>query len=207
MNNYLKQDLISRITKCLKEENKRNSSDPDWKSLNIPFMIAPLVQLLENSPLDDLENYLKEWSIFDLYYDSDKTGGYSNGSVRLVTYKKNQTTFSEISNITYIFDFFRDERPYGYCECRLDEEDYREDKLCCGHGCDWDAPGIVVKKVIDMVNHPWEGDEHDFWEFEDSFYKVNDDLEAIKLEKERAARKKFLEASILEMQKELVKLG
>jgi len=207
MNDYLKQNLISRVTKCLKDENERNSSDSEWKALNVPFMIAPLAQLLENHPLKDLEDHLKEWSIFDLYYDTDKTGGYGEGSIRLITYKSSQLTFSEISNITYVFEFMRDERPYGYCECNPNDEDYREDKHCCGHGCDWDAPGVIVKKVLDIANHPWEGDEHDFWEFEDSFYKVNDDLEAIKLEKERAARKKFLEESILEMQNELEKIG
>ncbi|EXG87742.1 hypothetical protein K413DRAFT_4640 [Clostridium sp. ASBs410] len=208
MNNYLKQDLISRVSKCLKEENERNSSDPNWKSLNIPFMIAPLVQLLEISPLDDLEDHLKEWSIFNVTYYKDETGGYSNGSVVISFYRtKGDTTYADISDITYVIDFDIDERPWGYCECTSADEDYREDKQCCGHGCDWEAPGVSIKKVTNIAYHSWEGDEHDFWEFEDSFYKVNEVLEALKLEKERASRKKFLEENILEMQKELAKLG
>ena len=203
MNNYLKQDLISRITKCLKEENERNSFETDWESLNIPFMIAPLVQLLESDQLNNIEEHLKEWSIFDFYYNSDKTERCNYGSVRLVTYKKNHSTSSELSNIIYIFEFYRDDRSYGYCECNQDDEDYREDKHCCGHSCDWDAPGVVVKKVINIINHPWAGDEHDFWEFEDDFHKTHEDLRAEKLAKERATRMEYLKNSIHEMQNEL----
>ncbi|WP_143322849.1 hypothetical protein [Clostridium sp. HBUAS56010] len=207
MNDYLKQDLISRITKCLKEENERNSPDSDWTPLNVPFMLAPLMQVMENNPLKELEDHLKEWSIFDVNYCKDEADGYGNGFINISFYKtQSNKTYADFSDITYVINFNIDDRPWGYCQCLPTDEDYREDKQCCGHGCDWYAPGVSIKKVTNIISHNWKGDEHDFWEFEDSFYKVNEDLEAVKLEKERAARKKFLEENILEMQKELANL-
>lgn len=38
---------------------------------------------------------------------------------------------------------------------------------------------------MDVYQHTWDGDEHDFWDFEDDFYKSEFDLEEQKKKRDR----------------------
>jgi len=65
--------------------------------------------------------------------------------------------------------------------------DYREDKQCCGHGCDASFCEFSLHKVLHIISDSWEGDEHDYWDFEDEFYLSDKEL-AEKKEKEDKER-------------------
>jgi hypothetical protein len=41
-------------------------------------------------------------------------------------------------------------------------KDYREDKHCCGHGCDCTFCSFALYKVMHVGGDVWEGDEHDY---------------------------------------------
>ena len=107
---------------------------------------------------------------------------------------------------SYKIEFGKDDRSWGYCTCTNEDQDYREDKDCCGHGCDWTAPTISIKKIISLGNNGWTGDEHDYWDFEDNFYKSNDELAKGKEEQEKLDRIEYIETTIDELKNELLKL-
>lgn len=102
--------------------------------------------------------------------------------------------------------FSYDERNWGYCQCSPGDPDYREDKHCCGHGCDWEAPSVEVRKSFLVSNHSWSGDEHDYWDFEDKFYADDKEENKKKLLAEREYKIKNLKETIENAQKELKKL-
>ena len=54
-----------------------------------------------------------------------------------------------------------------------------------------------------MGKHSWDGDEHDYWDFEDEFYNVD---EKEKQEKQKQAKINRLKNQIEDLQKELDKL-
>ena len=110
------------------------------------------------------------------------------------------------SDYHYRFEFSYDTRDYGYCECTPDMPDYREDKHCCGHGCDWEAPSVEVRKSFLVSNHSWHGDEHDYWDFEDKFYADDKEENEKKLLAERECKIRNLKETIENAQKELKKL-
>lgn len=112
----------------------------------------------------------------------------------------------EVLDFEYEIVFDYDERNWGYCECNPSDLDYREDKHCCGHGCDWDAPSIKVRKSFLISEHSWSGDEHDYWDFEDKFYADDKEENEKKLLAEREYKIKSLKETIENAQKELKKL-
>lgn len=110
------------------------------------------------------------------------------------------------SDSRYELTFNYDEHNWGYCECKPGDPDYREDKHCCGHGCDWDAPSIEVRKSFLVSNHSWHGDEHDYWDFEDKFYESDNEENQKKLIAEREYKIKSLKETIENAQKKLKEL-
>ena len=93
-----------------------------------------------------------------------------------------------------------DERHWGFCQCSAGDEDYDERHSCCGHDCDWTAPAYSIEKVIDLGRKEWEGDEHDYWDFEDKFYNID---EKEKQEKQKQAKINSLKNQIEDLKKEL----
>lgn len=87
-----------------------------------------------------------------------------------------------------------------------EDKDYNKDHQCCGHGCDWDAPTVTVYKCYDVDRGARDGDEHDYWDFEDTFYKDNLELKARMEEEEKRRRIKLLEEQIASYQDDLKKL-
>lgn len=147
--------------------NKYHNKEDHKQILDIPFIISSLYQSFENKEekykefIFDLEKWCNYWFVVKNPSDDD---WYKIISIYVDSYD---------TEYHYELNFYYDERNYGYCECTPDMPDYREDKKCCGHGCDANFCTFELKKVIDIAGGSWQGDEHDYWEFEDSFYKAD----------------------------------
>ena len=62
------------------------------------------------------------------------------------------------------------------------------------------------KKKFSCIEHPWSGDEHDYWDFEDKFYADDKEENEKKLLAERERKIRNLKETIENAQKELKKL-
>ena len=209
--NNVKEDLINKIV----DELKRVNEDKEYRGereLNIPFMIAPLSQSLEQfgSLIKDLEDHT-HYRVN--YIEPEQENYYSNGTIE-ITLEKNDNELNEDekyikecdnyfhfpTDYSYKINFETDERDWCSCQCLEGDEDYDERHSCCGHGCDWTAPACYIEKVIEIGSKAWEGDEHDYWDFEDKFYNVDEK------EKQKQAKINRLKNQIEDLQKELDKL-
>ena len=212
--NNVKEDLIKRIVECLSKENEDREYHSKNK-LNIPFLIAPLSQSLEQ--FDSLIKDLEEHTDYRVtYIEPEQEKYYSNGIIE-ITLEKNDNELNEDekyikekneysyfpTDYSYKINFEMDERYWGFCQCSEGDKDYDERHDCCGHGCDWIAPAYSIEKVIDLGREEWGGDEHDYWNFEDKFYNVD---EKEKQEKQKQAKINRLKNQIEDLKKELDKL-
>ena len=207
--NNVKEDLINKII----DELKRVNEDKEYRGerrLNIPFMIAPLSQSLEQ--FKSLINDLEEHTYYGVtYIEPEQENYYSNGTIGITLEKNDNELDKEEKYIkeheeysyfptdyTYKINFEIDERDWKLCQCSEGDKDYDKKHNCCGHGCDWSAPACSIEKVIEIGSKVWEGDEHDYWDFEDNFYNID--------EKEKQAKINRLKNQIEDLQKELDKL-
>lgn len=201
------QNFIERLVEVLKYEN--TYGELNGKKLDVPFLVSVLCQDLTNnyecynefcSDLRDCDNY-------DIVIGEDN---YCICKVNVFIYNESENNNLECcveeSDFKYEITFSYDERNWGYCECSPGDPDYREDKHCCGHECDWEAPEFEIRKSYLVSKHSWDGDEHDYWDFEDEFYA--DDKEENEKKKliEREYKIKSLKETIENAQKELEKL-
>lgn len=160
------QNFIDKLIEELKYENELRKSSGEHE-LDIPFIISSLYQSFERD--EDRYNQF----ILDLYYHNyDLIINVSEDEIANVYI----TLDNEEALHEYELSFYYDERNWGYCECSPDMPDYREDKHCCGHGCDADFCSFTLNKIVRISNDTWHGDEHDYWEFEDEFYKKEEEL-------------------------------
>lgn len=199
--------ILNKFIDDLIKELKRENDDREYREkrkLNIPYIIAPIKQHLLDDVYKEFLTNLSKYT-YQINYNEDKFEGYTNGNVEINFYEKdsNDEYYTPAEKFSYRIEFTRDERNWGYCECSEDDEDYREDKHCCGHGCDWSAPEFRMYKVIDVGIDSWDGDAHDFWDFEDDFYKSDKELADEKAKKDKELKIKYLQDSINKMQKEL----
>ena len=196
------QKFIEQLVDAAKYENiYRELREVKGRKINIPFLVSALWQDL----ISNYEHYDK--FCFDL------RNCYEYNVVIVdddyYTCKACVTFFNEIMealDFEYEIVFDCDERNWGYCECNPSDLDYREDKHCCGHGCDWNAPSVEVRKSFLVSNHSWSGDEHDYWDFEDKFYQSDNEENERKMKEEREYKIKNLKETIENAQKELKKL-
>ncbi|WP_195966776.1 hypothetical protein [Clostridium sp. 1001283B150210_160208_E6] len=160
----IKQQFINKVI----DELERKVIN---KQYDIPFIIAPLEQRLDECTelLEDLKNH-------GYYIDTeniDEEDYWTYAKLRIGFYDiEDDEDDCNYLNFTYKIDFIRDERNWGYCTCSEDDEDYDARHKCCGHGCDWSAPSFTIRKEYYTGNYSWNGDEHDYWDFEDKFYNV-----------------------------------
>ena len=190
MQNNILQQFIDNLIEELKEENKDRKYN-DKKELNIPFIISSLYQSFENH-IDSYEEFINDLKTYFDYQiiirnPSNNYNGIIDVDVNLIQYKGYNDYEYDYPGYNYKICFFYDERDYGWCECTPDMEDYREDKHCCGHGCDASFCSFSLHKVVDVTSGSWDGDEHDYWDFEDEFYMNEKDL-AEKREQEKKKR-------------------
>ena len=195
LENYTLQTFLNRFIKELKRENE-NREYKNIIKLNIPFIISSLYQSFKNNE-ESYKEFIEDLKKYDDYNISiDDSANDYNGiidvHIGLVKYiERNDSDFAyddyDYPDYNYELQFFYDEHHWGYCQCTPDMEDYREDKKCCGHGCDASFCSFSLHKIVNLGGDTWNGDEHDYWEFEDEFY-ANDKELAEKREKERRER-------------------
>jgi len=189
LENSTLQKFLDSFVAELKRENE-NRKYHDTRELDIPFIISTLYQSFNNNKdeykelISDLEKWL-DYS-FVIENSTNDYDGIIDVEINLSKYgKESEEGYCEYStpNYGYKLCFSYEERNWGYCECTPDLEDYREDKHCCGHGCDAAFCEFELFKVTKVIRDSWHGDKHDYWEFEDQFY-TNDKELAEKREKE-----------------------
>ena len=193
------QNFIERLVEVLKYEN--TYGELNGKELDVPFLVSALWQdLMYNSKHYDVFcSDLRDCDNYDIVIEDSE---YYICKANVIIY--NEEVYGLI--FRYELTFSYDEHNLGYCECKPGDPDYREDKHCCGHGCDWDAPSIEVRKSFLVSNHSWSGDEHDYWDFEDKFYADDKEANEKKLLAERECKIRNLKETIENAQKELKEL-
>ena len=164
--------------------------------IDIPFVIAPIYEALEKKMYEDMVSDISSHNHSIYYIEDDEYGDIM----------RNLLIQFETLPFEYRINCHCEDRYWGFCECTPDMEDYREDKQCCGHGCDWSAPMIDVEKIYHLNSHSWSGDEHSYWDFEDEYYKRDSALKEEKDLQYKEDRKKYLENEISKMTAELEKL-
>lgn len=191
----MENNVSNFINKVIKELTYEHDKHDD--EIDIPFILATLQQSLEKNPDSEFLSDLCGSEFYDIRYIVNDEKDYLSLGKILVS----------LSNCTYEFEIFIDLRPGdGYCWCKLGDEDYREDKDCCGHDCDWQAPALRLSKTCLLMDYRWQGDEHSYWDYEDDFYRVNEELLKEKEERERLKEIESLHASISASQSRLDEL-
>ena len=175
------QNFIERLVEVLKCENTYQKLN--GIKLDIPFLVSVLWQdLMDNYEYyDEFCSDLRDCDNYDIVIGDDN---YCICKVNVFLYNEtenNNWKCAEESDFRYEITFSYDERNWGDCECSPGDQDYREDKHCCGHGCDWEAPSVEVRKSFLVSNHSWSGDEHYYWDFEDKFYESDNEEKQKKL--------------------------
>lgn len=202
---------MEEFLNTLVEELKRN--DDIVSTQEIPFLLSVLTQGFENNKekyIDFLRDIV-EYSDYQINITPSKNdwSGIYDIEVQLIKYFDDEESGFQnydTPNYHYLFTFEYDERNWGYCECSPEDDDYREDKHCCGHGCDWSAPAFDLFKVEHIVRESWHGDEHDYWDFEDEYYNQDKESNLKKKESERLAEIERLEATIKAANKRLAEI-
>ena len=204
----IKDQFIQNLTSTLNNENE-NRINHNKKLLDIPYIISVINQQIENCKefIDDITRHT--YCING--YDEDNSMGYTNGKIRILIEKPDNEKESEYMvdvyyDYCYYIEFTKDERHWGYCECEPEDKGYNEKYRCCGNGCDFTASAFRIKKVISLGSYAWEGQERDYWKYQEQFesneQNINKEIEKFKLEQE----KQFLRNRINELQEELDKL-
>ncbi len=203
------QNFLEALVDALKEYNEdskyyNQSTREDLEAtmvVDIPFVVSSLWQSFSMYPekYSDFKSYLSNSQYFiDIYSLVDNDNEYG-------MYRALVTTYDQ-SPIHYVINFSTDERYWGHCECTPEDPDYREDKQCCGHGCDWEAPAFLIEKVKEESYSSWNGDEHDYWDFEDSYYQDDKNAAEEKKAMEKQLKIDFLKQQIKHYEDELKKL-
>ncbi|HAU87500.1 MAG TPA: hypothetical protein DCW90_19040 [Lachnospiraceae bacterium] len=194
----LQNETLQRFVDIFVQELKRENDNREYhetKKLNIPFILSSLHQSFSNNPgsykefISDLGMY-PDYNI-EIEDSKNDYDGIIDVEISLIKYQDGDYNYYrdyDSPSYNYEICFSYDERNWGYCECTPDMEDYREDKKCCGHGCDASFCSFSLHKINHIVSDSWHGDEHDYWDFEDEFYMDDKEL-ADKKNKEETERK------------------
>lgn len=154
-------NLLTQMVEVLERHNascRDDYNNPDLM-LDIPFMIAPVFQMAKNGQLDMLLRDIG--SDYNVDYEPFRDLGYCYGTIHIY--------FSNRLEI-YNFEFHCEPSYIGYCQCDNSDKDYRADKHCCGHDCDWNVPVVNITYTIPYLNSRFNGDASDLWKFEDFYY-------------------------------------
>ena len=193
--NYVLQEFLEKLIAEIRRESDRFSVK------NLPFIIAPIWQnfKVDYKKYDEFANDLMTHDYHIIF--EDLTGDWFHSKFSVYFYDKLYPL--KEADFCYYFWISYDSRHWGYCECKPEDPDYREDKGCCGHGCDWNAPRFDMQKAYYVSTASWNGDEHDYWDFEDSFFKDDDELRKEKEEADRKQKIVDIKKSIEELQSRL----
>ena len=191
----LKNNTLQKFLDSFIDELKGENEDRKYygtKELDIPFIISTLYQSF-NTREDSYKEFildLEKWSDYNIVIgeSTNNYNGIIDVNVNLIKYSdEDDDEYNNYNSPNYDYQlcFSYDERHWGYCECTPDMPDYREDKHCCGHGCDADFCEFEIHKILHTMRDTWQGDEHDYWNFEDEFYMSDKELADKKVEEER----------------------
>lgn len=206
------QEFLNKLIEELKREKGRGKFQND--QVDVPFIISSLHQSFSNET-DKYEEFIQDLRMYPDYNISilnsqDDYSGIIDADINLVKYpdkEKEQPYMDGHSpNYGYKLCFAYDMRGYGDCECTPDMPDYRADRHCCGHGCDASFCKFSLHKFLDILSCSWDGDEHDYWEFEDGFYLSDKELADKKREEDKAKEIAELRNRIDADQKRLAEL-
>lgn len=207
LDNKTLQSFLDNLIKALKEENESREWDNQHEDskipiFDVPFLISSLYQSFRTEP-NTYSDFIKclnhtFYQIHIVQSDDD----YFGICKAIVTFYDSK----EVKDFQYEINFIYNQRDWGYCQCTPDMKDYREDKHCCGHGCDWWAPSFEIKKSYLMNRYSWNGDEHDYWGFEDEFYMSDKELADKKEKEDRERQIEELRNRIESNQKKLAEL-
>lgn len=215
LENDILQGFLERLIEELKEENDERSICCEEKDkINIPFIVSSLYQSFDENA-DKYEDFIQDLCLYpDYNFCFLGSQSYYNGildvEINLVNYhgeaNEQYYTQGDSPNYNYKICFTYDQRDYRYCQCTPDMPDYREDKHCCGHGCDATFCAFSLHKVLNILSHSWNGDSHDYWEFEDEFYLSDKALADKKREEDKSREIAELKNIIEDSQKRLDEL-
>ncbi len=206
------QRFLEELTDVLKAENEdreyeNKSEDDRYSILNIPFIVSSLWEAFRAEP-NTYSDFIKclnkayDYQINIVEPDND----YYGICKAIVGFHVSDKVYEGLEEYQYEIEFYYDPRDCGYCQCKPTDKDYREDKDCCGHGCDWWAPAFEMRKSFNASNHKWNGEEHDYWDFEDEFYASDKELEEKKAKEDKARMIKELKNRIEVDSKKLAEL-
>lgn len=196
---YIIKHFLDEIVDELKrvnESDERINNQP----LDIPFIMSVIYQHIEDKKFTHFINDIKH-NEYQIVYEDTPNNYHDYGQLNIGLYSNNEN--SKTLNYTYTIILSYDERYWGYCQCSPNDKDYDSRHGCCGHGCDWSAPAFAVIKNTMIGESSWCGDEHDYWNFEDNFYKSKKELAIEKEKKDKEDKIKDLKDSIEKAQNEL----
>lgn len=205
------RDLIDELNDINDHAVKFNGESP---KVDVPYVISVIDQQLDKCT-EFLEDISKNTYCIN-GFDEDTTGGYTNGRIRILI-EKDDKKESDLTtgvyynycyyNYCYYINFLYDDRMWGYCQCTPEDEGYNEKHDCCGNSCDWHAPSFRIEKVITIDSGSWDGQQKDYWKYEEQFL-VNEQNKNVEVEKfEREQKRKNLENQIKKLQEELSELA
>lgn len=207
LENKTLQNFLDELIETIKYEKEYDHNLIN-DQFDVPFIISSLYQSFNNNP-DDYTELISDLEKYPDYgFSIEDSRNTYNGIIDVYIYlSKEMNDWQEESpNYDYLLSFTYDERDYGYCMCTPDMEDYREDKRCCGHGCDATFCEFLLQKISYIKRDSWNGDEHDYWNFEDEFYMSEKELDEKKREEDREREIKELKNRINSDMKKLAEL-
>lgn len=208
LDNLTLQKFIDNLIKLLKEENVERKVNMQ-QELDIPFIISTLYQSFEKDVdyykefINDL-NYYCDYNMF-VMESQNEWNGIIDIVINLIRYIGEYGDYG-CPKYNYKIEFEIESRYLGYCECTPDMKDYREDKKCCGHGCDAIFCEFNLYKIMNVAHGSWKGDEHDYWDFEDDFYNTDEELLLKKQEEDKKREIELCKKHIEEYTKRLLEL-
>lgn len=186
---YCENETLQKFVEKLVEELNMQSS---ISYTDIPSIIACISQSLDKNEstyvefADDIEKQKYELHIIR----DDRT--FNVCEIKVI-----------FDDFSYVINFSERFVSANYCMCTHNDKDYRSDKKCCGHDCDWYAPTFTLTKIFTISNHTWQGEQRNYWSFKDKFYAEQQELHKKLLQEERQNEIKEIEERIANDNKRL----
>lgn len=121
-------------------------------------MVAPLIQMFDDNKLESMESDIGRNKYYIDYVPYNNRS--EDGHACITFFGDDHPDYS------YEIIFTYGPRFEGYCQCTPEDDGFRPDKGCCGISCDWYAPVIYIRKVEDIINYEWNGDQSSYWDME-----------------------------------------
>ena len=198
------QEFMDKLVEAIEGYNNDKYLYGKNGKIDIPYIISSLYQDFcyhpEKFALLILE--LKLCSDYSFEIAKSQDGWYGYFDVFIYFYSNDD----KYDAYYYKLKFVNEERHDGYCECVPGDPDYREDKHCCGHGCDAVFCKYQLVRVTSVTSGSWDGDEHDFWDFEEEFLLSDEELKKKIIKEARKNKIQSLEKQIKELNHRLEEL-